>query len=53
MTVDVAEREVTLPLHPLLSEADVDLICDRVWWAVGEAQHGVDGTAEQALRASA
>ncbi len=29
-TVDAAEREVTLPLHPLLETSDVDRICDNV-----------------------
>lgn len=29
-TIDASAREVTLPLHPLLSEADVDVICDTV-----------------------
>ena len=28
-TEDVAARELTLPLHPLLSEADIDEICRR------------------------
>ncbi len=30
MTEDVAAREVTLPLHPLLSASDVDIICRSV-----------------------
>ncbi len=30
MTIDVSTREVTLPLHPLLSDCDVDFICDQV-----------------------
>ena len=29
-TCDVAAREVTLPLHPLLSYTDIDAICDAV-----------------------
>lgn len=37
-TLDVAAREVTLPLHPLLSEADVDIICDEVLSAVAEVE---------------
>ncbi len=31
MTTDVSAREVTLPLHPLLEDADVDIISDLVW----------------------
>lgn len=30
VTCETAAREVTLPLHPLLTAADVDEICDRV-----------------------
>ncbi|RIA55385.1 DegT/DnrJ/EryC1/StrS family aminotransferase [Dichotomicrobium thermohalophilum] len=37
-TLDVAAREVTLPLHPLLSDADVDTICDEVLSAAGETE---------------
>jgi dTDP-4-amino-4,6-dideoxygalactose transaminase len=33
MTTSVSEREVTLPLHPLLGDADVDFISDQVWRA--------------------
>ncbi len=29
-TLDAASREVTLPLHPLLSESDIDIIADAV-----------------------
>ncbi len=29
-TLDAASREVTLPLHPLLSEGDIDIITDAV-----------------------
>lgn len=36
MTLDVAAREVTLPLHPLLSEGDVEIICDEVLRAAAE-----------------
>jgi dTDP-4-amino-4,6-dideoxygalactose transaminase len=30
VTLDVSAREVTLPLHPLLTDADLDIICDAV-----------------------
>lgn len=53
MTVDVSEREVTLPLHPLLSEADVDLICERVWMVAGKVRQGANVPSEHHLRASA
>lgn len=33
-TCDVASREVTLPLHPLLTFEDVDVICEAVQGAV-------------------
>jgi dTDP-4-amino-4,6-dideoxygalactose transaminase len=33
-TLDAAAREVTLPMHPLLSDADVEAICERVARAV-------------------
>jgi dTDP-4-amino-4,6-dideoxygalactose transaminase len=35
--VEIAERAVTLPLHPRLTEADVDLVCDALLEAAGEA----------------
>jgi dTDP-4-amino-4,6-dideoxygalactose transaminase len=35
VTEDVASREVTLPLHPLLTESDVHAICEAVEEAVG------------------
>ena len=35
-TNDAAEREVTLPLHPLLELEDVDTICDIVLSALDE-----------------
>ncbi|NUQ63591.1 MAG: DegT/DnrJ/EryC1/StrS family aminotransferase [Pirellulales bacterium] len=35
-TVDAASREVTLPLHPLLDETDIDAICDGVLNELGE-----------------
>ena len=53
MTVDVSEREVTLPLHPLLGDTDVDFICDRVRWAASEVGRGTEVVAEHDLRASA
>jgi len=31
MTKSVSEREVSLPLHPLLDDADVDAITEQVW----------------------
>ena len=33
MTTSVSQREVTLPLHPLLDDADIDAISDQVWRA--------------------
>jgi dTDP-4-amino-4,6-dideoxygalactose transaminase len=30
MTDDIVDRELTLPLHPLLSESDIDEICGRL-----------------------
>jgi dTDP-4-amino-4,6-dideoxygalactose transaminase len=36
ITEDVAAREVTLPLHPLLSAADVHAICDAVEESLSE-----------------
>ena len=35
--VEIAERALTLPLHPRLTEADVDLVCDALLEAAGEA----------------
>ena len=35
ITEDVAAREVTLPLHPLLEESDVDFICNAVLESLG------------------
>jgi dTDP-4-amino-4,6-dideoxygalactose transaminase len=37
MTTSVSEREVTLPLHPLLREDDIDTICERVWTAAARS----------------
>jgi dTDP-4-amino-4,6-dideoxygalactose transaminase len=31
MTTSVSQREVTLPLHPLLSDGDIDAISEQVW----------------------
>jgi len=33
MTKSISAREVSLPLHPLLSDADVDAISEQVWLA--------------------
>lgn len=33
-TIDAAAREVTLPLHPLLAESDIDEICTAVQQAI-------------------
>jgi dTDP-4-amino-4,6-dideoxygalactose transaminase len=38
MTTSVSAREVTLPLHPLLSEADIDVISDQVRCAASRLQ---------------
>ena len=38
-SVDVAAREVTLPLHPLMSDADVDAICGELRAALQEVAH--------------
>ena len=38
MTTSVSAREVTLPLHPLLSDADIDVISDQVWRAASTLQ---------------
>jgi dTDP-4-amino-4,6-dideoxygalactose transaminase len=45
MTTSVSQREVTLPLHPLLSERDVDTISEQVWLAASRLQ---ESTSEQA-----
>ncbi len=40
-TCDVASREITLPLHPLLSPDDVDAICESVVRGIeAVAEHG-------------
>jgi dTDP-4-amino-4,6-dideoxygalactose transaminase len=36
VTEDVAAREVTLPLHPLLADGDVGVICDAVVGSLAE-----------------
>jgi dTDP-4-amino-4,6-dideoxygalactose transaminase len=38
MTTSVSQREVTLPLHPLLSESDIDTISEQVWMAASRLQ---------------
>jgi dTDP-4-amino-4,6-dideoxygalactose transaminase len=42
-TVQVAGREVTLPLHPLLVEADIDAICEAVIRALPKGPDGRAG----------
>jgi dTDP-4-amino-4,6-dideoxygalactose transaminase len=37
-TTNVSQREVTLPLHPLLEFADVDAISEQVWRAASRLQ---------------
>jgi dTDP-4-amino-4,6-dideoxygalactose transaminase len=34
---EISDRALTLPLHPRLTEADVDLVCDAIFDATGEA----------------
>lgn len=38
MTTSVSQREVTLPLHPLLSERDIDTISEQVWLAAARLE---------------
>jgi len=38
MTTSVSEREVTLPLHPLLSDDDIDRISEQVWLAASRSR---------------
>lgn len=39
VTEDITAREVTLPLYPRLSKADVDIICGEIQAVLGELQH--------------
>lgn len=37
MTTNVSSREVTVPLHPLLSDSDIDAIADKIWLAASKS----------------
>jgi dTDP-4-amino-4,6-dideoxygalactose transaminase len=38
VTTSVSQREVTLPLHPLLSDDDIDAISEQAWRAASRSQ---------------